>query len=153
MKYSLLALLCVVMLGCDRSDHKQTQELPSREMFQRKMDCEKYASKIEDEVREPGHPKNDWSNPSVSLVFYSEPRNSCVAVVTSMQLIRPAGKAEDDIWYYVYIQDALTKEGLWWQSYHGDKALNMDSEVNAQILKLGGPVAGHPTATPSKKGP
>ena len=123
---SLLVLLLVATysVGCQPAKSKSgsgRDESARREEFQRKVDCEKYASGIrsewKDEEREvyvKWKVRSDDVLPSIERLFYSPQRNSCVCVVRGGILVK---SNQPKFVYSVHIFDVPTKESIWSRYY------------------------------------
>ena len=112
----LLSVVC--LLGC------------TSRVFQRKVECEKYASRILQEYREsPGIPGSSPGDYYVERVFYSPKRDSCICVLGN-------GHADGkDIYIYdIYIIDALTMKLLLSRRYKSTADIQgMADDIQAQV--------------------
>jgi hypothetical protein len=101
--------------------------------FDRKVRCETYASKTEQEFKEAQRELTGSKNEmfySVERIFYSSKRNSCICILRASSVIK--GKSFEDI----QMLDVLTKEDLGFKSYSGDELRNLKKDVDEQVKSL-----------------
>lgn len=116
--------------------------LSAREEFQRKVDCEKYASEVQSGWNEEEHENlTKWKITSEDLVrhddivrlFFSSQRNSCVCAVREQFLFSKSSPPNYS--YQAYVFDVLTKEQIWAKEFGSDPT-NVDKEIQEQLKKL-----------------
>ncbi len=104
----------------------------SRNVFQRKENCERYAIELQNQFKEsgdtiPGVTKGSYY---IERSFYSPKRNSCVCVLGTKVTVSA------DTAYDVYAIDSLTKKLLWSRRFtssdivSGEFANEMESQAN-----------------------
>ena len=100
--------------------------------FDKKVRCETYASKTEQEYREADRELGSKSDIlySVERIFYSSKRNSCICILRASSVVN--GKRFED----VQTLDVLTKEELGFKSYSGTELNNLSRDVDAQVKSL-----------------
>ncbi len=135
-----VAMVLLLGIGCS-GDHPVTSMRASisdsSELFHRKVECEKYASKVEEQYRDIQrlgkkadlHSQEEWLQQFVvDRIFYSLKRNSCVCVVSSS-----AATTKGFDW--VVVLDVLTKEELFNETYapssdgHAKEAKDIEEQV------------------------
>jgi hypothetical protein len=143
-KTSLVVLLALAIsgIGCDTTATKNSpargDEPSRREDFERKVQCEKYASQIrtewKDEVREilvKWKLRSEDLLPTIERLFYSPQHNSCVCVVQDQIFLKGD---HPRVLYHVFITDVLTKESIWTKDYDENSVAN-DEKSAANIEK------------------
>lgn len=143
----VLAIATLALTSCSGSGsvgevRTGRSDLSQRELFERKVQCEKYAPQITQEFRDQErelyqkqHLKSEDLVPEIERLFYSPHRNSCVCVIHDKFFV-PSDKS---FIQSVYVFDVLTKEGLWSKEYFSpEEAQNIDKDVKAQVGQLGG---------------
>ena len=124
----------VAMAGCDRLRSLKS-EIEASRVFDRKIKCESYASKVEQEWKQasnelaPGLTKE--MSYSVERSFYSSKRNSCVC----MLLILSPGQG-GKMHYDVRTLDALTREELGDESFDGKEPGAWKDYIEKQVKDL-----------------
>lgn len=101
--------------------------------FRKKVQCETYATKTEQEFKEAGRElvggKNDILY-TTERVFYSSKRNSCICMLRAFYVVKGKG------FYDILTIDALTKEDLGSRSYSGDEGNNIAKDVEDKVKSL-----------------
>jgi len=123
-----MILLPMITIGCSRADRGASTD-PT--LFQKKVECEKYASKLLKEFREtgpvmPGGSGGDWY---VERIFYSPKRDSCICIIGN----RTVEKGEAV--YDMQMIDALTTELLWSHRYKGGEVVGSADDIEAQVKR------------------
>ena len=114
----------LTLTSCDTIRSIKSDIASSRD-FNRKVRCETYASKIEQDNK--GSSKDE--SYSIERIFYSAKRNSCVCILIF--------SAQGDKLKAVQTFDVLTKEDLGTQTYYGYPQLdNLPKDVEAQVKSL-----------------
>jgi hypothetical protein len=123
--------VALVLTGCE-TVHSIKSDFESSKAFDRKVRCESYSSKTEQEFKAAARElsgKNDISY-STERVFYSSKRNSCVCILRASSVVK--GKSFDSI----QTLDVLTKEDLGFKTYSGDEIRNLNKDVQDQVKSL-----------------
>ena len=121
------------LTGCGTFRSMKT-DYQSSKAFEKKIQCEGYASKTEQEFRDAdrelgGAGKNEIFY-SVERVFYSSKRNSCICILRASSVVN--GKGFDD----VLTLDVLTEEELKYKSYSGNERDQVRNDVNTEVKSL-----------------
>lgn len=127
-----ISLALLLTSGCDTVRSVES-DLQSSKAFDRKVRCETYASKTEQEFRDAGRELTGGKNDilySVERSFYSSKRNSCICVVRAWSVVR--GKSFQTI----QTLDVLTKEDLGDKSYSGDELRSVNAYIDEQVKSL-----------------
>ena len=126
-----LAIALAQCLGACRSGGPAASEAQLSKDFERKVQCEIYASKTEKEYKEFGREffgeKRSGVQSgvySVDRILYSRRRNSCVCVLTYTSY---GGKGFES----VQLLDVLTREQLWHHEYLSDEMGRADNDIDA----------------------
>jgi hypothetical protein len=148
-----LLLAALVCCGCGtttsspraaaKDNSGRPEELSLRQEFDRKVQCEKYASQIRAEWKDERRDENAKLNfqsqillPTIERLFYSAQRNSCVCVARQ----HVTGKAGDPLNDHIFIFDVLTKELIWGKDYwSADQVANVQKDIAEQVQHLSGP--------------
>jgi hypothetical protein len=127
-KIALCFFLAVSLSGCGiKSD------IQASRAFDRKVRCETYASKTEQEYRDATKElsgKKDDPLYSVERSFCSSKRNSCICILRSTSVVN--GK----LFETVQTLDVLTKEGLGFNTYPNAANGDLAKDVAATVKSL-----------------
>jgi hypothetical protein len=118
--------------GCD-TVRSVKSDLQSSKAFDRKVRCETYASKTEQEFKDADKELTGGKSGilySVERSFYSSKRNSCICILRALSVVK--GKSFESIQTF----DALTKEDLGFKSYFGDDLRNVNADIEEQFKSL-----------------
>jgi hypothetical protein len=132
-----VCVACTLMLaGCSTLRSEQSEYRSSKE-FSRKVQCETYASKTEQEFRDGDR---EWGGRpgetmfSVERSFYSSKRNSCVVILRETTSVR------GELIEHLQTIDTLTKEDLGYKAYsdngHDAPRDNLRKDVEQQVRNL-----------------
>ena len=126
----LNVFVCLSFIGCATRDATRAQ---TDRIFERKVQCETYASKTEKEFKDAGRELTggkDQGIYSVERIFYSHKRNSCVCILRYTSFVR------GETFEVLQVLDVLTKEDLWSKSYSGAEGTKMKKDIEDQIMRL-----------------
>jgi hypothetical protein len=124
-------LALVLTSGCD-TVRSVKSDLQSSKAFDRKVRCETYASKTEQEFKDAYRELmgKDDTRFAVERAFYSSKRNSCICIV------RASSVARGESFQTIQTLDVLTKEGLGDKVYSGDELRNVNGYIEEQVKSL-----------------
>lgn len=134
--------LAVAAVTVGRQNDRKHGNSSVAEQFQRKFDCERYASEIRSEWKEEEREDlTKWKITSEDIlrhddivrIFFSPQRNSCVCAVRTQFLFPKPGPPHHS--YQAYVFDVLTKEQIWVEEF-GPDPTNIDKDIQAQLKKL-----------------
>lgn len=118
--------------GCD-TVRSVKSDLQSSKAFDRKVRCETYASKTEQEFKDADRELTGGKSGilySVERAFYSSKRNSCICIVRASSVVK--GKPFETIQTF----DVLTKEDLGFKSYSAEEPHTLNRDVEEQVKSL-----------------
>lgn len=127
--------ICLAVLltsGCD-TVRSVKSDLQSSKAFDRKVRCESYASKTEQEFKEASRELTGGKSDilySVDRSFYSSKRNSCICIVRAWSVVK------EKSFQSIQTLDVLTKEDLGYKSYSGDELSNVNPYIDEQVKSL-----------------
>ena len=127
-----ISLALLLTSGCD-TVRSVKSDLQSSKAFDRKVRCETYASKTEQEFKDADRELTGGKSgilDTVERAFYSSKRNSCICIVRSWSVVK--GKS----FQLIQTLDVLTKEGLGDKSYSGDEVRNVNDDIDKQVKSL-----------------
>jgi hypothetical protein len=108
-------------------------DLQSSKAFERKVQCETYASKTEQEFKDADRELTAGKSGilyTVERAFYSPKRNSCICILRASSVVK--GKTFETIQTF----DALTKEDLGFKSYSGDELRSLNADIEERVKSL-----------------
>jgi hypothetical protein len=127
-----ISLALLLTSGCDTLRSVKS-DLQSSKAFDRKVRCETYASKTEQDFKDADRELTGGKSGilyTVERAFYSPKRNSCICILRASSVVK--GKTFETIQTF----DALTKEDLGFKSYSGDELRSVNADVEERVKSL-----------------